>query len=241
HSSPSPHGAGTFARPVQGWRLHRNPGRSTLRSGAGPGEHQAGQARRCPVRAVPQRPPHVHPHQLCRDTKPAAGGDPGAERERGHHLRRNTDQRGIRAIAAGGARQREGRSMKQTQLLPGMPITIEVIDAQAPADIFNRVFTHFSSVDQIFSTYKPSSEISRINNREIAIEQASQDSGLSPTWKENVGRITPQLIQSQVADHLDCMYYISGPQTMVDSFKRALSEMGINSSQIKTGLFSGLA
>lgn len=65
--------------------------------------------------------------------------------------------------------------MKQTQLLMGMPITIELVDARAPADIFERVFAYFTSVDQTFSTYKPSSEISRINNREITIEQASQD------------------------------------------------------------------
>ncbi len=65
--------------------------------------------------------------------------------------------------------------MKQTQLLMGMPITIEVVDATVPADSFDRVFTYFRSVDQIFSTYKPSSEISRINNHEIAIARASQD------------------------------------------------------------------
>jgi thiamine biosynthesis lipoprotein len=65
--------------------------------------------------------------------------------------------------------------MKQTRLLMGMPITIELVDAWAPSDIFERVFTYFTSVDQTFSTYKPSSEISRINNREITIAQASQD------------------------------------------------------------------
>jgi thiamine biosynthesis lipoprotein len=65
--------------------------------------------------------------------------------------------------------------MKQTRLLMGMPITIEVVDAAVPAAIFDRVFTYFRSVDRTFSTYKPSSEISRINNREIAIAEASQD------------------------------------------------------------------
>jgi thiamine biosynthesis lipoprotein len=65
--------------------------------------------------------------------------------------------------------------MKQTQLLMGMPITIEVVDATAPAGIFERLFAYFTSVDQTFSTYKPSSEISRINNRVITIAQASQD------------------------------------------------------------------
>ena len=65
--------------------------------------------------------------------------------------------------------------MKETRLLMGMPITIEVADAAAPPDIFDRVFAYFTSVDQTFSTYKPSSEISRINRGEIAVAQASQE------------------------------------------------------------------
>jgi FAD:protein FMN transferase len=65
--------------------------------------------------------------------------------------------------------------MKQARLLMGMPITIEVVDAAAPAGIFDRVFAYFAAVDDIFSTYKAGSEISRINNREISLEHASQD------------------------------------------------------------------
>lgn len=65
--------------------------------------------------------------------------------------------------------------MKQTRLLMGMPITLEVVDATVPADVFDRVFAYFAAVDQTFSTYKASSEISRINNHEITVEQASQD------------------------------------------------------------------
>lgn len=65
--------------------------------------------------------------------------------------------------------------MKQTQLLMGMPITIEVVDAQMPDDIFAQIFAYFTAVDQKFSTYKPHSEISRINNREITLTQSSQD------------------------------------------------------------------
>jgi ferredoxin-NADP reductase/Na+-translocating ferredoxin:NAD+ oxidoreductase RnfD subunit len=79
---------------------------------------------------------------------------------------------------------------------------------------------------------------------ELGIETiytVTEPDSLPAGWRGNVGRITPQLIQSHLTDHLDCVYYISGPQTMVDSFKRALSEMGVKSSQIKTDLFSGLA
>lgn len=65
--------------------------------------------------------------------------------------------------------------MKQTQLIMGMPITIEVVDATIPTEIFARVFAYFAAVDHTFSTYKPNSEISRINSRAITLAQASHD------------------------------------------------------------------
>jgi thiamine biosynthesis lipoprotein len=52
--------------------------------------------------------------------------------------------------------------MKQTQIIMGMPITIEIIDARA-ADHFDVLFDYFRAVDERYSTYKETSEISRIN------------------------------------------------------------------------------
>ena len=52
--------------------------------------------------------------------------------------------------------------MKQTKLLMGMPITVEVLADRAAHDIAG-VFAYFKRVDERYSTYKPSSEISRIN------------------------------------------------------------------------------
>ncbi|MGZ6004760.1 MAG: FAD:protein FMN transferase [Candidatus Saccharimonadales bacterium] len=53
--------------------------------------------------------------------------------------------------------------MKQTRLMMGMPIAIEIVDNEvAPAD-FETVFELFNQIDQRYSTYKPNSEISRIN------------------------------------------------------------------------------
>jgi len=53
--------------------------------------------------------------------------------------------------------------MKQTKIIMGMPITVEVITGATTASI-EGVFKYFRSVDKRFSTYKPTSEISRINN-----------------------------------------------------------------------------
>ncbi len=65
--------------------------------------------------------------------------------------------------------------MKQTRLLMGMPITIEIEDAHATGDDLDNVFAYFVSVDETFSTYKATSEISRINNGELSITHASAD------------------------------------------------------------------
>jgi ferredoxin-NADP reductase len=61
------------------------------------------------------------------------------------------------------------------------------------------------------------------------------------SWSGATGRITPQLIKSKVPDYRRCIFYISGPKGMVDSFKESLDKMHIRSSQIKTDFFSGLA
>ncbi len=53
--------------------------------------------------------------------------------------------------------------MKQTQLIMGMPITVEIIDVGVDESAFIDVFNYFSQVDNRFSTYKNDSEISKVN------------------------------------------------------------------------------
>ena len=65
--------------------------------------------------------------------------------------------------------------MKQTRLLMGMPITLEVEDVSVTQNDLDKVFAYFESVDETFSTYKATSEISKINTGELSIEQASED------------------------------------------------------------------
>jgi len=64
--------------------------------------------------------------------------------------------------------------MKTTQTIMGMPITLELIgegDLGSPTD---EVFGWFRRVDDVFSTYRPESEISRINGGELSVGNASQ-------------------------------------------------------------------
>lgn len=65
--------------------------------------------------------------------------------------------------------------MKQTQDIMGMPVTVEIRDSEATSEIFNGVFSYFKYVDEKFSTYKSTSEISAINRGELDAAKWSQD------------------------------------------------------------------
>jgi thiamine biosynthesis lipoprotein len=65
--------------------------------------------------------------------------------------------------------------MKETRLLMGMPITVEVVDAAATQDDLDRVFAYFVAVDETFSAYKASSEVSRLTRGELHEDEYSDD------------------------------------------------------------------
>ncbi len=65
--------------------------------------------------------------------------------------------------------------MKETRLLMGMPITVEIADANASQESIDTVFEYFEYIDETFSTYKEHSEISRLNRREIGLAEFSAD------------------------------------------------------------------
>jgi thiamine biosynthesis lipoprotein len=65
--------------------------------------------------------------------------------------------------------------MKQTRDIMGMPITVEISGPAATEDAFNKVFSYFTYVDEKFSTYKDTSEISKINRGELPWEEISRD------------------------------------------------------------------
>lgn len=56
----------------------------------------------------------------------------------------------------------------------GMPITVEIVDADDTA-ILDIVFGYFEDIDRRFSTYKPDSEIEAINGRRVAEADYSDD------------------------------------------------------------------
>ncbi len=65
--------------------------------------------------------------------------------------------------------------MKQTHLLMGMPITVEIMDSTASQNDLDSVFDYFTAIDDRFSTYKDNSEITKINRGELSTTQYSED------------------------------------------------------------------
>lgn len=57
----------------------------------------------------------------------------------------------------------------------GMPIAIEVAESSVMQEDLDQVFAYFASVDERFSTFKDTSEISKINRRELLPAQYSED------------------------------------------------------------------
>jgi FAD:protein FMN transferase len=66
-------------------------------------------------------------------------------------------------------------TMKEMRLIMGMPITVEVTDQNAAQRDLDDVFAYFAYVDDTFSTYKETSEISRLNRGELTEDECSQD------------------------------------------------------------------
>ena len=65
--------------------------------------------------------------------------------------------------------------MKQTRYLMGTHITIEIVDKASTSEHFDEIYEYFHYIDEKFSTYKETSEISRINNDLIRDSQYSSD------------------------------------------------------------------
>lgn len=65
--------------------------------------------------------------------------------------------------------------MKDTRILMGMPITVEVVDNKVKKKDLDDVYKYFNYVDEKFSTYKRNSEIMKINRGEIKQSNYSAD------------------------------------------------------------------
>ena len=65
--------------------------------------------------------------------------------------------------------------------------------------------------------------------------------GVPRGWRGYVGRIDAALIRHEVPDYRNCLFYLSGPNAMVNAFEDTLLKMGVRKGRIKTDFFPGFA
>jgi len=56
-----------------------------------------------------------------------------------------------------------------------------------------------------------------------------------------LGRIDAALIRAEIPDYAGRMFYLSGPNAMVEGFERTLLDMGVSPSRIRKDFFPGFA
>jgi glycine betaine catabolism B len=79
--------------------------------------------------------------------------------------------------------------------------------------------------------------------RELGIRTiyvAKETEGMPRGWVGLTGRLQSKMIQTYAPYYRNAIFYISGPNAMVDSVKDMLRNMNIPDSQIKTDFFAGL-
>ena len=60
-------------------------------------------------------------------------------------------------------------------------------------------------------------------------------------WAGRLGRIDAALIRSEIPDYAARVFYLSGPNAMVEGFERTLLDMGVSPSRIRKDFFPGFA
>jgi len=64
--------------------------------------------------------------------------------------------------------------MRETRLIMGMPITVEVVDTETTGPL-ERAFAYFNAVDARFSPFKDESEVSALNRGEVGMADMSPE------------------------------------------------------------------
>jgi thiamine biosynthesis lipoprotein len=121
--------------------------------------------------------------------------------------------------------------MKQTEIIMGMPITVEVIgDIKDKA--IESIFGYFKSVDARFSTYKPNSEISQIN-RGLARDKWSKEMTLVMDLCQQTKRLTNGYFDISHKGKIDPSGLVKG--WAINNAAHMLLNMGVHNFYIEAG------
>ncbi len=123
--------------------------------------------------------------------------------------------------------------MKDSRLVMGMPITVEIVDRQAlPSDI-DDIFDYFHYVDELFSTYKEDSEISRLNRGELSLGSASRDVQIIFALAEQTKQATQGYFDIWHGDHYDPSGLVKG--WAIFKANQLLAQKGFRNFRVDAG------
>ena len=65
-------------------------------------------------------------------------------------------------------------------------------------------------------------------------------SGTVPaTWNGETGAVTPELLKQKLPDYKNSIFYLSGPNAMVQQYRHDLRKLKVPNKQIRTDYFAG--
>lgn len=125
--------------------------------------------------------------------------------------------------------------MKQTKLIMGMPVTVEIIADKSSAKqaaAMGAVFDYFRAVDKRYSTYKPNSEISRIN-RGLPMSDWSDEMRGVLRLCQQTKRVTDGYFDIEYQARLDPSGLVKG--WAVNNAARQLAAAGFQNFYVEAG------
>lgn len=123
--------------------------------------------------------------------------------------------------------------MKQQRLMMGMPIMVEVVDNNVMAQDIEAVFDYFHQVDEKFSTYKDTSEISQINRGEIKPKDYSEEMKLVLELAEKTRKETGGYFDIQNKNKMDPSGLVKG--WAINNAAKILEKKGFKNFYIEAG------
>src|SRR6266545_7845688 len=115
----------------------------------------------------------------------------------------------------------------------GMPIVIDIRDERVRDGDVDRAFAWFRWVDATFSTYRPDSEICRIDRRELALGEAHEDVQWVLARCETLREETDGYFDARASGRLDPSGLVKG--WSVDRAAELLRDAGYESFAVNAG------
>jgi thiamine biosynthesis lipoprotein len=123
--------------------------------------------------------------------------------------------------------------MRSTRILMGMPITVDVVAADA-SDILDKVFAYFDSIDRRFSPFRSDSELTAINRGRLSVRDCSPEMREVLNLAEETKRETGGFFDIRRSDgSLDPSGVVKG--WAIRNAARILAEVGFSDFFVEAG------